>query len=61
MFITMAKTYKIGKLVESIIDKVNKSEDFNVELNVIDDNTITVTVQKLGIDPEEMNCITIRR
>lgn len=60
MFSTITKTYKIGKLVESVIDKLNKSDDFNVELNVVDDNTVTVTVKKLRIEPE-MDCITIRR
>lgn len=60
MFSTITKTYKIGKLVESVIDKLNKSDDFNVELNVVDDNTVTVTVKKLGVEPE-INCITVRR
>jgi len=60
MFSTITKTYKIGKLVESVIDKLNQSDDFNVELNVVDDNTVTVTVKKRGIEPE-MDCITIRR
>lgn len=60
MFSTITKTYKVGKLVESVIDKLNQSNDFNVELNVVDDNTVTVTVKKLGIEPE-INCITVRR
>jgi len=61
MFNAMTKTYKIGKLVENVIDKLNKSDDFNVELNVVDDNTVTVTVKKTGMDRTETNCITIRR
>lgn len=62
MFSTMAKTYKVGKLVENIIEKINKSDDFDVELNVVDDNTITVSIKKLGIEEiPEMKSITIRR
>lgn len=61
MFSTMTKTYKIGKLVEEVIDKVNKSNDFNVELNVVDDRTVTVTIKKLGIEEKPMNHVIVRR
>jgi len=61
MFSTMTKTYKIGKIVEEVIDKVNKSNDFDVELNVIDDRTVTVTIKKLGIEEKPMNHVIVRR
>ena len=61
MFSTMTKTYKIGKLVEEVIDKVNKSNDFSVELNVVDDETVTVTIKKLGIEKKPMNHVIVRR
>lgn len=62
MFSAMTKTYKVGKLVENIIEKINKSDDFDVELNVVDDNTITVSIKKLRIEEiPEMKSITIRR
>ena len=63
MFNAMTRTYKIGKLVEGIIDKINKSNDFDVELNMADDNTITVTIKKLGIDEPavDINTIIVRR
>ena len=60
MFNAMTRTYKIGKLVEGIIDKINKSNDFDVELNMADDNTITVTIKKLGIEVD-INTIIVRR
>ena len=59
MFSTMTKTYKIGKLVENVLDKINKSDDFNVELNVVDDNTVTVTIKKTGIATKEETQPTI--
>lgn len=63
MFNAMTRTYKIGKLVEGIIDKINKSNDFDVELNMADDNTITVTIKKLGIEEPavDINTIIVRR
>lgn len=61
MFSTMTRTYKIGKIVEEVIDKVNKSNDFNIELNVIDDRTVTVTIKKLGIEEKPMNHVIVRR
>ena len=63
MFNAMTRTYKIGKLVEGVIDKVNKSNDFDVELNMADDNTITVTIKRLGIEesPVDINTVIIRR
>lgn len=63
MFNAMTRTYKIGKLVEGVIDKINKSNDFDVELNMADDNTITVTVKKLGIEesPVDINTVIVRR
>lgn len=61
MFSTMTRTYKIGKIVEEVIDKVNKSNDFDVELNVIDDRTVTVTIKKLGIEEKPMNHVIVRR
>ena len=61
MFSTMTKTYRIGKIVEEVIDKVNKSNDFDVELNVIDDRTVTVTIKKLGIEEKPMNHVIVRR
>ena len=63
MFSTMTRTYKIGKIVEEAIDKVNKSNDFNIELNVIDDRTVTVTIKKLGIEEPavDINTVIVRR
>ena len=61
MFSTMTRTYKIGKIVEETIDKVNKSNDFNIELNVVDDRTVTVTIKKLGIEEKPMNHVIVRR
>lgn len=63
MFNAMTRTYKIGKLVEGIIDKINKSNDFDVELNMADDNTITVTIKKLGIEEPavDINTVIVRR
>lgn len=63
MFSAMTRTYKIGKLVEGVIDKINKSNDFDVELNMADDNTITVTIKKLGIEesPVDINTVIVRR
>lgn len=63
MFNAMTRTYKIGKLVEGVIDKVNKSNDFDVELNMADDNTITVTIKRLGIEesPVDINTVIVRR
>lgn len=63
MFNAMTRTYKIGKLVEVVIDKVNKSNDFDVELNMADDNTITVTIKRLGIEesPVDINTVIVRR
>lgn len=63
MFNAMTRTYKIGKLVEGVIDKINKSNDFDVELNMADDNTITVTIKKLGIEesPVDINTVIVRR
>lgn len=61
MFSTMTRTYKIGKIVEEVIDKVNKSNDFNIELNVVDDRTVTVTIKKLGIEEKPMNHVIVRR
>ena len=61
MFSTMTRTYKIGKIVEETIDKVNKSNDFNIELNVVDDRTVTVTIKKLGIEEKPMNNVIVRR
>ena len=63
MFNAMTRTYKIGKLVEGVIDKINKSNDFDVELNMADDNTITVTIKKLGIEEPavDINTIIVRR
>ena len=63
MFNAMTRTYKIGKLVEGGIDKVNKSNDFDVELNMADDNTITVTIKRLGIEesPVDINTVIVRR
>ncbi len=63
MFNAMTRTYKIGKLVEGVIDKINKSNDFDVELNMADDNTITVTIKKLGIEEPtvDINTVIVRR
>ena len=63
MFNAMTRTYKIGKLVEGVIDKVSKSNDFDVELNMADDNTITVTIKRLGIEesPVDINTVIVRR
>lgn len=63
MFNAMTRTYKIGKLVEGVIDKVNKSNDFDVELNMADDNTITVTIKRLGIEEPttDINTVIVRR
>lgn len=63
MFNAMTRTYKIGKLVEGVIDKINKSNDFDVELNMADDNTITVTIKRLGIEesPVDINTVIVRR
>lgn len=63
MFNAMTRTYKIGKLVEGIIDKINKSNDFDVELNMADDSTITVTIKKLGIEEPavDINTVIVRR
>lgn len=63
MFNAMTRTYKIGKLVEVVIDKVNKSNDFDVELNMADDNTITVTIKRLGIEESQVdiNTVIVRR
>lgn len=63
MFNAMTRTYKIGKLVEVVIDKINKSNDFDVELNMADDNTITVTIKRLGIEesPVDINTVIVRR
>lgn len=63
MFNAITRTYKIGKLVEVVIDKVNKSNDFDVELNMADDNTITVTIKRLGIEEPttDINTVIVRR
>ena len=62
MFEAMTRTYKIGKIVEGAIDKVNESKDFDVELNVVDDRTITLTIKKLGIEePKPMNHVIVRK
>lgn len=61
MFSTMTRTYRIGKIVEEAIDKVNKSNDFDIELNVVDDRTVTVTIKKLGIEEKPMNHVIVRR
>jgi len=63
MFNAMTRTYKIGKLVEVVIDKINKSNDFDVELNMADDNTITVTIKRLGIEEPttDINTVIVRR
>lgn len=63
MFNAMTRTYKIGKIVEGVIDKINKSNDFDVELNMADDNTITVTIKRLGIEEPttDINTVIVRR